>query len=89
MSHLPCSLVVLHIYLIDRELSFSAYRVPLMGNAHIRSVCKIHYQQPGLNSDSGMLGNPLWIFGAVYSHPLAVYSVSQTFVSRGYVKSAW
>lgn len=35
-----------------------------------------------------MLGNPLWIFGAVYPHPLTVCTVSQTFVGRGYVKPA-
>lgn len=29
-----------------------------------------------------MLGNPLWIFGAVCSHPLTVYSVSLTSVGR-------
>ncbi len=35
-----------------------------------------------------MLGNPLWIFGAVYPHPLTVCTVNQTFVGRGYVKPA-
>lgn len=40
--HLPCSFVPPHLHCIVLELS-SAYQAPLMGNACIRSVCKLRH----------------------------------------------